>query len=348
MEWADNTAAIKSVIKQSAQALWPIAEAAAEFSNRFGSDRKGLKIFWADQWNDTLDQALQFLPPPQYVTRDQYRALVQPTEHAKVHALVMERDEPLALISLRRRKRMWEPVSFRSLPGFIAPARNLSALGRSLRALGLNIQVHGGLEATIFEAKPTTCQRYDVVRVSLQESYEEYWQKNKGKHRKHIVSARKKCKRMHLVVNQPSDIDWIVSTWSKVWRGSPNNEIVAPSDRIAFWKTLPSMSENPHKLTLQVYALYDDDRPVAGTITTALGRKQISQCLVQRQEYRKFGAGTHVLDRSLQHGATKGFELCDLGGGHGYKSLWGPNCGYRYSATFRPKVFNQLERAHLG
>ena len=346
MALAQSKTVIKSIAGQAARTCWPLIEGTAELSAQLGPDRKGLEIRWFDVWNETLNQALETLPTPPGISRDQYRALVQPTRHTKRHALVLENDEPVALISLRKRNQMWEPVSFQSFVGFIAPARDLPTLGRALRALGLDIQIFGGLDDTIFETNPTSSYKYDVARVFLQTPYEEYWEQDKGKHRKHISSARKKCKRMHLIVNQKSDIEWIVSTWRDVWKDSPANETVAAPDRIAFWNTLPHESEDPTELTLQVYTLYDGDDPVAGAITTALGGGQIGQCQVQLKEYRKRGAGTHVLDLSLQHGATAGFEYHDFGGGHGYKSLWGPFSGHRYGASFRPKIFNRFDWVH--
>lgn len=336
---------VKTVARPAVQRARPLIDQAALLSAHMGPDRKGLEIIWQDDWTDTFDQALDSFAPPRGCTMEQYRTLLQPTEYTKRHALVLENDTPVALISLRRRNRIWEPVAYQALTGFIAPARDLPTLGRALRATGLDILIGGGLNEDVLQTGASFAHPYEVVRVDLQSDYEAYWELNDRQHYKHVSSARKKCKRMHMVVNDKNDIEWIVNTWRDVWKDSPENETVAAPERINFWNSLPTTSDNPEELTVQVHTLYDGDERAAGAIVTSIDGVQMGQCQVQLKKHRNRGAGTRILDLTLEHSAKAGFKYHDFGGGHGYKSLWGPMDGRRYYAGFRPKLLDRFEWA---
>lgn len=345
---SDTRRLVRTCARPVAKALWPAVERAAQLTRAPGPDAKELRFVMESRLTETFDQALDMLTPPEGGTIDQYRALLQPTDVTKRHILALEKDEPVALVSLRRRRQFWEPVSFQCLPGYIAPARDKPTLGRVLQALGMDIRIDGGLEEDVLELSPPVVHAYDVVRIDLHADYEAYWEREDGKHRKHISSARKKCKRMHLETNNKRDIERIVNCWKENWKGSSSDETGAAQDRINFWNSLPTSARAHGDLILQIHALYDGDEFAAGTIATSKYGIQLGQCLAQVRKYRNRGAGTRALHLTLEHARDAGFRYHDIGGGHGYKLLWGPVNGKRYSAMFGPAFLRKLDWVHAN
>tara|TARA_R110000765_G_scaffold417801_1_gene520615 strand:- start:6223 stop:7278 length:1056 start_codon:yes stop_codon:yes gene_type:complete len=334
---------VKTIAKPVALAARPTVEKVAFQSARLTRARQGLKVVWADTWTPTMDEALDHLPPPPGVSRDQYRELLLPTQHEKRHALVLEKDTPISIVSMRKRANAWEPVSYQALSGFVAPATDYAALGRAINSLGIELKIESGLGKEALEIGARHAWPYDVVRVFLQTDYEEHWLREDRKHMKYISSARSKCKRMHLVVDNEGDLEWTVNQWETNWASSAAQETVAAPDRIRFWKSLRTTPEMDDTMRVHTYVLYDGDKPVSGAIATSIGANQLGQCLGQLHAYRNRGVGTRVLDAALSHASAAGYEIHDFGGGHGYKSLWGPVATQRYSATFRPKLLESLQ-----
>ena len=334
---------VKSVARPMVRAAWPLVEQVAYRSAALTRGSRGLKVIWADTWNQAMDEALDNLPPPPGVSRDQYRELLLPTQHAKRHALVLENDTPISIISIRRRGKLWEPVSYQALSGFVAPALDPAALGRAINALGIELKIESGLGEEAMQMGARHAWPYDVVRVFLQTEYEDHWLLDDSKHMKHISSARKKCKRMHLVVDGEGDLEWTVNQWETNWASSSALETVAAPDRIRFWKSLRTTPEMDDTMRVHTYLLYDGETPVSGAIATSIGKDQLGQCLGQLPAYRNRGVGTRILDATLQHAAAAGYRVHDFGGGHDYKALWGPFGTQRYAAIFRPKLIEALQ-----
>ncbi len=113
----------RKVIRRAAPVLRPPFTFAAKLGTQLSDLSAKRRVVWSDTWTKECDAALDALPSPSACTRDHYRMLTQPTAYPKRHALVLERDVPVAVVSLRARGRFWEPVAYQSLPGFVAPAR---------------------------------------------------------------------------------------------------------------------------------------------------------------------------------------------------------------------------------
>tara|TARA_R110000803_G_scaffold70940_2_gene133969 strand:+ start:3581 stop:4627 length:1047 start_codon:yes stop_codon:yes gene_type:complete len=331
---------LKWAMKPAVTAARPAIEQAAYIDARLSRFKSGLKVVTESTWNATFDEALDHLPAPAGVTRDQYRELLQPTQHIKRHALVLENDTPLAIISVRRRNHTWEPVAYQSLPGFIAPARDLASIGRAINASGMDVTVEAGLGPEAHSMGARYHWSYDAVQVALRADYESYWNLDDGKQALFVSSARKKCKRMHLVIDGPGDLEWTIDRWKEQWAKSPDNQIAAAPDRIRFWKSLGTCSDESSGLKTRTFALYDGNIRVAGLIATVSDKTLLDQCVGHLPKYRNRGVGTRTFDAALAQCVVDGFEYFDLGGGHGYKSLWGPVATKRYAALFRPRLIN--------
>ena len=336
----------KSTLRRPAKLAWPLIERASALSSQWAFQRGGCAIAQFSTWNTTLDSALEALQPPPGCTMDQYKNLVLPTEQIKRHYLMSDADGPTAVVSLRYRNGFWEPVSYQALTGFIAPARSAPDLARALRALGINIRIDAGLEFDSIKLKPDTWRSYDFARIDLRSDYKAHWNLNKKKHKRHITRAEKKCGHMRVVFNDKAHIAWVVQTWRETWAHSSANEVSAATDRLRFWNSLNTEPTRNNELCVQVCMLFEGETPVAGTVNTVMGDVITGQCIATNPDYRKYGAGTYLDYASLERFAADGYRYFDLGGGGGYKELWGPVGGERYGACFRPKIYRKLDWVH--
>lgn len=338
---------VKASLRPLVRAAQPRVASAAARSTQKHMQKQGVSIRWAREWNNDLDQALDHLPAPPNCTRDQYRNLLLPTVAEKRHALVSLKDEPLALISLRRRTTVWEPVAYQSLTGYIAPAKDLASLGLALNALGLEISMTGiGDEAHQLGARHVW--PVQIPQVRLQEDYEAYWRQSKGNKQLYTVrSARRKCGHMEVCVDREGDLEWVVDQWVEKWKDHPENETIIRDDRIRFWNSLERPQEDPTQMTVHAIVLRKGDTPVAGVVHSRIGDTLLYQCTARDPNYDKLGVGVAVLDASMQWAAAQGYARLDMGGGGHFKELWAPIGTTRNIVHFCPKIidtFNRINR----
>lgn len=290
-----------------------------------------------------LDQALNELPAPPSCTRDQYRTLVQPSGHPKIHALLLEGDAPRTLVSVRKRADLWEPVAYQALPGFIAPATAPEYIGLAMNALGVHVQVTGiGPEANEMGARHIW--EYEASQVLLQEDFDAYLKNKSSRQFRSIKRARKKCEDMEVRVDGEGDLDWIVSKWTETWANNAAEERVAAPDRLRFWKSLPRNPESADKLTIHSITLIKDGVRAAGIAHSRLGGSLMFQCTAREPEYDTLGVGVRVMDASIQWAAGAGYEMLDLGGGGSYKQDWAMASTHRNIVIFRSKLLEKLSR----
>lgn len=308
---------------------------------------QGISVTWSSKWDARFDRALQSFPALAGISHDQYRALVGSTPYLKRHALVTDRGLPIAVISLRRRQKYWEPVTVQAINGCIAPAVSPEALGRALNALGVDIRVPSGLGPWAERLGARRVWTYPIISVNLQSDYEAYWLENQRKHHKHVASARKRCAKYRVVHNGEGDIEWTVNTWMSVWESDKANETVAGPDRIALWKTLPWAPAAEDRLAVHSVVLYDGGQRIAGAIQHVHKGTALGQCMVRLPDdrYSKAGVGTRIIDLAMQWAKENEVRSFDFGGGHDYKALWGPTNGVRRGLIVRSRLLDLLARA---
>jgi|CXWL01.1.fsa_nt_gi hypothetical protein len=302
------------------------------------------RVLWFNAWTSELDAALTALPAPAGCSRDHYRVLTEPTGVAKRHALVLDNEAPIAVVSLRKRNRYWEPVTYQCLPGVIAPAIDSSALGRAINALGVEVRVGGGLGPEVQELNPRIAFHYEAHRVDLRGDYQAYWRKRRQRHLWAVRRARSKCEHGTQRLDGESDLDWAVDMWSRNWANDPENEIVVARDRRNFWNAISSVEPSENAWTPHVLQLSLDGRRAAAAVLLCQGDTVTFQCTARDLAFDEFSAGTRVLDLAIEWAAEQGFSWFDLGGGGSNKHHWGPRCGLRYGAIFRTTFFDRLYR----
>ncbi|MFD9901568.1 GNAT family N-acetyltransferase [Mesorhizobium sp. NPDC059025] len=306
---------------------------------------RGVDIAWFDAWNTTLDQALDALPAIPGCDRDLYRELTQPTSVRKRHALATENGQPTALISLRHRRRYWEPVAYQSLSGVIAPASSQAALGRALHALGVEVRIEAGLDKAVVELNPRCYWSPDNYRIDLRCDYEARWSRN---HRSNVRRARKRCDEfMRLRIDDVGDLEWCCAQWGRMWEGADARETVAVEDRLRFWPAFLRQQSADSPIQFHTLHLLDGSRRAAGLVLMSKDGIALGQCIVRDPEYDRFWVGVRMMEASIKWAASAGHRQFDLGSGQDYKQSWGEPVAGRYGAIFRPRAVSALYRLGL-
>lgn len=331
---------LKSVILAAGRPVvgtfWPAIEASARVAAA-ASRPDSIELEEHDAWSEELDQILQDLPEPVGCSRDAYRQLCLPTPYRKRHLVFREAGETIALVSVRRRRNYWEPVSYQALPGFIAPARDNDALTRALRAAGIEINISAGLDQSVETLGPDVVYSYDVNSLDLRADYETHWEQDKRKHLNSVRKARRKCADFEIVVDGDDDLEWGLSAWRDMWADDKEEEVCAYQDRLRFWQAIRDERRDVETdIRLHTLSVRDGDRITSCVIFISRGKRLFWQCTSRDFEYNKFGVGTYALDAALQWAREQGFQSADLAGGGGFKAQWAPVSGKRYGAIYRP------------
>ncbi len=325
-------AAIKSALRPAVGAAWPAIESAAILGARVRAG--AVAIEWFDAWNAQLDEALEHVPPMPECPHDVYRALVKDTGVPKRHVIARENDAVTAVISLRKRRHFWEPVTYQCVPKQVAPAVNAAALGRALKALGLEIRVEGGMGENIVELNPTKSWAYEWRKVELDTDYEAHWREKKRQYT--IRRARKTLAQVTQRVDAPGDAEWIVEHWRKQWADNESREVVAAPDRANFWPALMAARDRS-ALKLHTLQIMKEDRRMAGLVFTSMGDTAMIQCGGADLEFDDDYARAAVLIAAIEWAKSAGFKVLDIAGGPA-KRYWGPVGGQRYGGLFRGPI----------
>ncbi|HRO03933.1 MAG TPA: GNAT family N-acetyltransferase [Terricaulis sp.] len=325
-------AAIKSALRPAVRGAWPAIEAAALAGARVHAGRA--QVEWFTAWNDRLDAALEAMPPMPECGHDVYRALLKETGVPKRHALVSENGAPIAVISLRQRRHFWEPVTYQCIPKQVAPAVNAAALGRALKALGLEVRVEGGMGENIAELSPTKSWAYEWRKVDLKADYEAHWREKKRQYT--IRRARKTLAQVTQRVDGAGDVEWIVDHWRGQWAQDESREVVAAPDRMNFWPALMAASARS-ALKLHSLQLMREDKRMAGLVFTSIGSTAMIQCGGADLEFDDDYARAAVLIAAIEWAKSAGFDTLDIAGGPA-KRYWGPVGGQRYGGLFRGPI----------
>lgn len=328
---------LRNFIRPAALVAYPFAEAR---SLQLAQGRgRVFEITWRSAWDEALDEALASLPPVVGCPHDHYRTLMANTGIEKRHALVRDGAGVTALVSLRRRRSFWEPVTCQCLPAPEIPARDYETLGRVLAALGVEVRMASGLGEEVHALKPLRWWSYDYHQIDMRGDYEGYWRERKRMFT--IRRARKTLAKMRRRLNDVSDMEWMVAHWRQQWANDKNNEIVATPDRLALWRAL---MERPGAEVLELHSLQllDGEKRAAGLLFTHTREKTMLQCGGHDPDYDPMYIRASAILAVIDWALERGSPALDIAGGN--KNLWGPVGGQRYGAIFRPPSIDLLAR----
>jgi hypothetical protein len=328
----------RAALGRVAGPAWPAVEALSRASARL--QRRGLSVTWTSRWTPALDAALELLPPLPGCPHLIYRELVRPTSVPKRHVLVCERGAPQAILSLRKRTRFWEPVTYQCLPFTIAPARDAGVLGRALGSLGAEVMVAGGIGKELAALQPSSFWTYDWHTIDLRGDPEVYW---RSKKRQYTISRGRRClERCEVRVDADGDLEWIVARWAEQWAKDPGCEVVATEDRLNLWPALMH-HEDPNMIRVHTIMLVEKGERVGGLVFTVNQGIAMAQC-GGRDPSRDDGYVAAAFTLALiDWSKARGLSSIDLAGGE-YKRHWGPPGGQRHGVIFRPPLINLLRR----
>ena len=292
------------------------------------------------EWNAELDGVLAVLPPLADTSVEAYRELLRPTDTAKMHVAAFDGDEPVCLLTLRRRGTFWEPATHQCLPGRIAPARSVEDLGRVLRSAGVEIRVESGLGEWSRDLGARWCYPYDVYQVDLHSDYRAYW-REKGR-KKSIRTAQKRTAHLDVAVDAPGGLDRTIERWHDSWQGHEREEVTAAPDRLRFWSALRDAPPSDDSWRVHTIELLDGDRAAAGTILLVRDGVASFQCVVRDPADERAMVGTRIVEVAVDWCRDQGLDTFDLGGGGGYKRWWGPPTVQRYGVIFRPPTTEMI------
>lgn len=335
-----KAAGLKSFLVLAARPVvrvtWPVIEASARAdAGRRRPKHIETQVF--SEWNEELDQLLEQLPEPPMCSRNAYRQLCLPAECPKKHIVLRENGQVIALLSLRRRKDFWEPVTYQALRGFIAPARDFDAVVQVLHTAGMEISIAAGLGGVANELGAHVVYSFEYHVADLTSDHEEHWMRNKRRHFNSVSKARRKCKNFEVAVDRDGDIEWGLNTWRDMWKDDPEDEVCAFCDRLRLWTALrEEASAEPGHYGLRTVSVRDGDRIAACVIFVAHEDKLFWQCTSRDLAYNKHGVGTFALDAALRWAKEQGYKTVDLSGGAGFKADWAPVAGERFGAIIRP------------
>lgn len=320
----------RSTVRGVAPLAYPLVD---ELAARTTPSRR--RVRWSKTWNDDLEAALEELPSLDYCTREHFRLLADGTDIPKRHALVTDAGSPVAVVSVRRRPRFWEPVTDLCVPHVTVPsigdqfADVLAEVGRDVR-LGAYPTDPAGLPATWYMG-------YDVYQADLTDDFEKYW-KSRGR-RKSINYARNQCEHMEFRLDDRDDLDWIVDTWSGMWDDSQSQVIASAPDMRRAWPTM--MRDG----LIRTFMLLENGEPMTGTVLYCRDGVAVGRITARRMEREHRSAGTRLLDLTFHTLADEGYRLFDLGGGFDYKRWWAPPVAQRYNVAFVPKLLQRAQQA---
>jgi hypothetical protein len=289
--------------------------------------RHGFRCHWFKRWSPTLDDALQALPPLEDCPPEVFRELAtNPTEAPKRLGLVVKADQPVAVLSLRKRKDFWEPVTSMAIPAVNLPAAP-GALGDALRACGLRVSIEE-LYGDPALLRPTVSHTWDVYVVRLQEDYEQHWRRSKLN--RSVAHARNRTAHLSVEVDDFADVDWTIDRWAEIWRHNPEELWTTASDMkvAARW-----LMESGRVTTV---SLRDNGERLAGIYLIARGSLIHGMVDARAVQLRTDHTGTRICDVAMEIARDKGFEKFDIGGLVDYKKRWAPAEGTRSTVFFEP------------
>jgi hypothetical protein len=300
----------------------------------------GVRVTWSEQWtphhDDALDEVVANGGGNGFGT-DVWRALAEPTDAPKRHAIVSLRGACLAVITLRRRGLRWSTAADLVL-AFPIAATIPGMLGSALVALGCAVTLNE-VEGDTSEFGSARRQPFDVYTVDLMTDFESHWRD--GGHQSAVDKALARTSGLQFVGDDRDALPWAIDRWGRRWEHDAERMATASDDRRQIWPMLAASG------SLAVCSLRDESGGIVAA-RVALERDGVlfDQVLERDREHpNQRWASTSLEAASYRHWSTTGRRLVDLGGYHDYKGRWGPVTTARQTVHIDPWRLTQARRA---
>jgi hypothetical protein len=292
--------------------------------------RYGLQVKSYNEWHLDLDRALNTLPETELCTHELFHLLMQhPSSARKRTILVTEKNEPVALIGLRKNDNKWGLITNWIIPGALFPIKE-GYLQRVLSAVPQEIFIAWWRQ----KSKPPGIKNMHQPQVECtyqilcSEDFELYWKKSG--HLNTVKRARRKCTDFEFEINPSGGWEWVIRNWGKHWDILP----AETEDRIIAANYL---EKNGHHYT---FCLKSGNELISGHTFLCHDNDFVWQVTYRNQKYDEYGVGTRLMDLAFQWAAKENhFHKIDLGGGHDNKERWAPINGEKHQFMIRPDHF---------
>jgi hypothetical protein len=295
-----------------------------------------LRVEFFDAWDRALDDALAVLREMPTCPHELYRAICRnPSLPPKKLALVSENGAPVAVASLRRRQRHWEPALYGVTHDAVMPAKE-GYLYAALAALKLDIWVIAAEELPLqrwirsYFGSPRYAMAADA-------DFEEYW--GRSDLGRLVRAARKRTADFRFEVDGEGGAAWTVERWAERWASDAAEETIVKSDLLLSADFLQKRD------LYHSFRLMDGERPVAGHNFLVLGDSILSQTTHFDDEYRGLSVGSRLTDLIFYWARESGYRKIDLGGGHTYKLKWAPQDGELWNYNICPEHLHRVKQA---
>ncbi|HEY6202666.1 MAG TPA: GNAT family N-acetyltransferase [Candidatus Limnocylindria bacterium] len=279
-------------------------------------DRRGLRVRWFERWERTLDEALAALPETEASPHELLGLLMRnPSAMAKRTALVTDRDRPVAVLGLRRRKMFWEPVWGGGVNERFRLAVAEGYASAALAATGANVWIMSRDRPSASNAvrAVTELPRFGAP---LSGAYEEHWKSSSQWDS--VKQARRRSAAFTLEVDAPGSAEWTLRNWARKWSAHE-----AESDLLAAAEFYADRSR------FHAFRLYDGVTPIAGCTYIVDGTVLLAQLNYFDAAYRRNGVQTRLDDLVFAWARTR-YSTMDLGCSYqadSYKRRWAPRDG---------------------
>lgn len=323
-------------VSVSGPSLW---DSAKDFWGRVVEPRlnRGLQVAWFDRWHNVLDNALRELPEMKGCSHELFRLVMQnPSPTRKRTALVMDDQQPVAVVGLREKGRYWLPAMQGIVPGCIAPARE-GCLFPALKALGVDVRIAGW---PVRPPKPISVRNVTsvpVFKVDCRGDFEAYWRKSSQM--KTVKRARNRTSGFTFEVDRPGSAALIIAKWEEKWRDHPDQQTIIASDVTVAAEYLQQRN------LCHTFSTLDGDVLAAGDVCFVYGDELVGSIAFRDNRYDWHGAGNRNVELTIQWAAQHGFAKLDLGGWYSYKARWAPQDGEHWNFRICPLRQHLREQA---
>jgi hypothetical protein len=272
------------------------------------------------------ERALIGLPEPTDCSLDLYASLLAAGAPPDRRTAVVSDGggATVAVIGLRRRLGLWEPITDGVVPGVIAPAHE-GRLWAALEALAVPVRINEWTGA--LPSRAWSRYRQPWYRISTRADFDVLWRRSSNADT--IRKARNRCARagdMTLEVDHPDAAAWTIDGWASRWKGDPMQEAALTGELRAMVDFL--MPRGGY----HAFRLLHDGAPIAGLNVFVAGSVLVEQTSYRLPEYDKLGVGVRLDELFFRWAAQSPYETVELGAGD-YKSRWGQQAGECVSFT---------------
>ncbi|MCC6961535.1 MAG: GNAT family N-acetyltransferase [Dehalococcoidia bacterium] len=291
--------------------------------------RAGFDVEWRETWDSRASGFYHALGGEDWLPESLLAHLcADQSDHLKRVALVTREGSPWAVAPMRWNTRFWRPLLYGICPPF-PEILSCGGLPETMAALNAGVSINLGREDPAGVSNLRWASSAPNYELPLHAPPERYWRTTERW--KSVVQARRRSAAFVMVRDDAPSVEWIIRTWRRRWSTG------RPADTAAQWRDRLTFNRWGLKTgAVKSWALFDGERPAAGIITVAHGRRVNAQTIVRDRDYDWYGLGNRLLAEAAMDAFESGMERIAFGGRFPYKRWWAPQAGVSHSYILAP------------